>query len=560
MKIIDIIRSVMPQGTVSRDRLDWALCPLWPPDLFAAVATIVERSGCYTLASMLGHGARADYLDEVDETAKAWCNPFSPPPSLEQLWGNLVRRHGDCTLADLPATPEATAVLLKLFAIADQVCFGIGWTADDNANVFVAMACSALLREHQSSLPRLPHMPHSLCALVPPEVAVVLPKTMTPGVGCTVRSLSHNLALLPGISQLKATWILADGREARRDEQDSPAPIRLLVVPYPFRVSEKCFVAADRPANEHAGYFELRQEWLRTQQDRDLTAVQFVDELLSPLLAAARAECGSKDIHGIVLPECALSEQLAAEVATLLANMDESVEFLISGILRTDSAPGKSRNLAKTFIIDRTGSSTGLIEHEQSKHHRWRLDNGQVNRYALNLDAKTSKWWENIDISRRELPVYAIRNGVSMAVLVCEDLARNDPAMPVIRAIGPNLVVALLMDGPQLAVRWPANYATVLAEDPGSAVLSLTCAGMVDRSNWAESRPVRSVGLWRDASPGGRARELNLPVDTYSLLLTLKANDEEQHTLDNRSDGKTTAVLTLSTVIPLHIATRPSWL
>jgi hypothetical protein len=52
-------------------------------------------------------------------------------------------------------------------------------------------------------------------------------------------------------------------------------------------------------------------------------------------------------------------------------------------------------------------------------------------------------------------------------------------------AIGPNLVIALLMDGPQLENRWPARYATVLAEDPGSAVLTVTSLGMVRRSNYA---------------------------------------------------------------------------
>jgi 5-methylcytosine-specific restriction enzyme A len=50
------------------------------------------------------------------------------------------------------------------------------------------------------------------------------------------------------------------------------------------------------------------------------------------------------------------------------------------------------------------------------------------------------------------------------------------------RSVGPNLVVALLMDGPQLTARWPARYASVLADDPGSSVLTLTSLGMCLRS------------------------------------------------------------------------------
>jgi hypothetical protein len=49
------------------------------------------------------------------------------------------------------------------------------------------------------------------------------------------------------------------------------------------------------------------------------------------------------------------------------------------------------------------------------------------------------------------------------------------PGADVMNAIGPNLVIALLMDGPQREHRWPGRYATVLADDPGSAVLTVTC-------------------------------------------------------------------------------------
>jgi hypothetical protein len=71
-------------------------------------------------------------------------------------------------------------------------------------------------------------------------------------------------------------------------------------------------------------------------------------------------------------------------------------------------------------------------------------------------------------------------------VLICEDLARQDPAAELVRAVGPNLLVALLMDGPQLANRWPARYAAVLAEDPGTSILTLTSLGMVERSRPTE--------------------------------------------------------------------------
>ena len=61
----------------------------------------------------------------------------------------------------------------------------------------------------------------------------------------------------------------------------------------------------------------------------------------------------------------------------------------------------------------------------------------------------------------------------------------------------------LLLDGPQLTSRWAARYASVLADDPGSAVMTLTSYGMVQRS-----RPPRTRRL-----PGHRALEGPLQRD-----------------------------------------------
>lgn len=86
-----------------------------------------------------------------------------------------------------------------------------------------------------------------------------------------------------------------------------------------------------------------------------------------------------------------------------------------------------------------------------------------------------------------------------MSVVICEDLARPDPVGDLLRAVGPNLVIALLMDGPQIKERWSARYATTLAEDPGFSVLSLTSAGMskLSRPSSGVNRS-KVIGLWKD--------------------------------------------------------------
>ena len=104
-----------------------------------------------------------------------------------------------------------------------------------------------------------------------------------------------------------------------------------------------------------------------------------------------------------------------------------------------------------------------------------------------------------------------------------------------IRTVGPNPVIALRMGGIKMAVRWPGRYATALAEDPGSAVLSFMCAAKVDRSNWLEAKPARSIGLWRDGRR--RTQEIGLPKGAFGVVLSLQSNPKHQTTVDRRSDG-----------------------
>jgi hypothetical protein len=177
----------------------------------------------------------------------------------------------------------------------------------------------------------------------------------------------------------------------------------------------------------------------------------------------------------------------------------------------------------------------------QAKHHRWCLDRSQIVTYQLagRLTASQS-CWEHIELPQRVLH-FATVNKITWSVLVCEDLARQDPAADLIRAVGPNLLIALLRDGPQLSGRWPSRYASGLAEDPGTSVLTLTSLGMAERS-----RPVmhstgkrvdvsRVVALWRDAVEGEIQIELDPKDDAY--ILSLECRLLTEYCVDGRDDG-----------------------
>jgi hypothetical protein len=376
--------------------------------------------------------------------------------------------------------------------------------------------------------------------------------------------LSHHIALLPPKTVIAPEWIWSTTERATADRPDPKLPydVRLLLIPFPFTVDGNCFQRSfprtffgNGKKHKMAAYFRLEQLWLK-HKDGSLTGEQLADELIIPLIKQAYIHSGQMP-DGIVLPECALTSKIAMELVETLKAREIKIEFLITGVLDVDPKTKATYNRAQTFVLRQ---KEGVVKREQNKHHRWRLDRRQVEGYALDFDDDddNDQWWEDIDVGNRQLPFFGLRKDMSVTTLICEDLARADPAMNVIRAVGPNLVIALLMDGPQLETRWPGRYATVLADDPGSAVLSFTCSAMVDRSNWRQARPARTVGLMRDAS--GRTQEIPLPPDSLGVLLTLESVKKHQTTLDNRSDNEVARQLKLRHMLPLFLAKRPTWI
>lgn len=231
-------------------------------------------------------------------------------------------------------------------------------------------------------------------------------------------------------------------------------------------------------------------------------------------------------------------------------------------MLERDQATGRRLNQAYTFFPESN------VARAQNKHHRWRVDQAQANSYGLEAafdpDQSNNQWWEDIDVNKRGLPFYAIRKDTSMVTLICEDLARMDPAMNAIRAVGPNLVIALLMDGPQIGNRWPGRYAGVLADEPGCSVLSLTCAGTVDSSNAhyvatcnPPIPPKRVIARWTQTE--SVPQDIVMQDGENGVLLCLSSIPKHQTTLDNRSDRECSRQIKFTSQRPLKSGTRPTY-
>ena len=128
-----------------------------------------------------------------------------------------------------------------------------------------------------------------------------------------------------------------------------------------------------------------------------------------------------------------------------------------------------------------------------------------------------------------------------------------------IRAIGPNLLIALLMDGPQIIQRWPGRYASVLTEDPGTSVLTFTSLGLISRQNDVGKFPQScSIALWSDKSEG--TKSIELPREADAILLRLTKNAKNERTLDGREDSFCSHVWVYSNHKAVRAPSLPDWM
>jgi hypothetical protein len=602
-RIIEVIKRLFPLGTnppgpsQGAPVLVFDRFPYWPPDAFAVAATLVNMSGCYSRPPFSG-GDSSPFFDarfnrDVRELGRAWAElPDSPGQlsGIQAIWDRLVQDGGgEVGDASDQCASDWWRAAMQLLIIADEACVGVGFVTpaeDSEAKMtdLAALVFDEYLRYAKRNVPMprripeaptpfgLPFIPYSLCRMVSPDEVCVQPKTRTPQIGCTIRSLTHNVALLTPLGDVQTTWLY--GMDEFNAGKLATRPLNLLLVPFPYALPCGCFQVGQRAipadlaelpdgrANRHH-YFCVQQKWLDGTDGANLTErlgaflLRLIDQAYQSLLKKFGEDTDDRThIHGLILPELALSEHVAQELAGYLAR-ETNLEFFITGASSHPQGSAIPKNRVCTFIFHKDKVFTSWA---QSKHHRWQLEASQIESYGLNtVFDKENYYWERINIENRHCAFWVFRPGASMAAMICEDLARIDPVQTVIRAVGPNLVIALLMDGPQREWRWPNRYATVLADDPGSSVLtftSLALSRMMKRS--ADDNPDYPIALWKQM--GKRSQMLALDEASHALLLSLASKSVTNFTLDGRSDGGATIALEIEDVLQVADSSVPRWI
>jgi hypothetical protein len=361
---------------------------------------------------------------------------------------------------------------------------------------------------------------------LPPQRVRVLPKRRTPQTGIDLRSLTHHLAAIHTETNLKYTLLPIPKIKRKR--------LEVLLIPWPYDLSADTFSIHETNAlptmpTEYFGFFKFAPV-------EEPPIEKFVE-------VVKKARRISEGVDMIVLPETALTESQLHQLETALdddvALGDEEESVIVAGV-RSDTISGNfGRNRVVFSYLNTFGDRERFF---QSKHHRWALDESQILDYDLGKQLSPAKrWWEAIDIPERSLCLLANADWLMVCPLVCEDLARQEPLSRTLRAVGPTLVIALLLDGPQLVQRWPHRYAGVLSDDPSSSVLTLTSLGMAMRSSPPGHEPRPVVAFWKDALRG--YREISLNPGNEALLLSLAPRPQRQWTADGRDSTATTVTL-----------------
>jgi hypothetical protein len=503
-------------GTVTDELL------AWPPDVFALVNVVLARAEAFRFA-LYRHdwppSGFADWAREVEDAGRRWSawaeDRTGALPELVNAAWSVLRERLEVSLEQLAGGRDDRGweALLTLHAIADEACAGLGVALD----TFDAAGCLYRARGREL-LARTGSV-----ARIDARHLRVLPKVRTPPTGRPAFS-RYACVQRPGVH---VRWHKMPARHRGTDLRSEYAT--MLLLPWPLQVRGSDFRAVDgsvdRLAKDPFGFFEFAPA-----ERLDL-------DLLDRVLLAARQEAGSVDV--VLLPESAVEKDELDDLESVLDA--HGVVMFQTGVRERVQPSGRFPNNWLQIGVNPTLEKGGPLPTRdrqpwfhlrQNKHHPWSLDESQVDQYHVGGALHPHiRWWEAMDVPRRAVQIIEVAELVLVS-LVCEDLAQNDDIAQLIRSVGPTAVIVGLLDGPQLAARWSARYASVLADDPGSSVLTLSSFGMVERSRPGGREPSRVIALWKDPTTG--VREIPLERGSHGVLLTASFDRATRYSADRR--------------------------
>lgn len=527
--------------------------PGWPADVFAASVTALIRSGAFrnvgTRFLCEDEVGRTNRVRKLREEAETWKNScvnyvWEQTDFVQHQWKIAFQRNVGASLESIKDNPEVCEALHTLMALADETFAGIGFRRPQNtaqaqsgtmANDFYRK-CAELLSGLDVAEQKSKPSGASLTIDTREDQLRVLPKAQIPPSGLSSRSLSAHVTICPELD-VPVKWYIERSPQAL----STPDTFNMLLLPWPYEILGSQFTSvAPASYNGSLPFFGYHPIEASTQELLDT---------IDSLVENAKSETG--EIDAVVLPECAISEKQLAVVINHFKK-SQNPRTLITGVVNNADF-GPPSKLAKNYAAISFPPHGTVVDScfTQPKLNRWKLTDSQLRTYGLASKLHPEiAWWEGICLNEASMSFFSLRKWLCTCVLVCEDLARHEPAGNLVRSIGPDLVIALLLDGPQIATRWPAYYATTLADDPGCSVLTLSPLGMVVRSKPRDLGHARdesrTIGMWRDPLMG--TTSIRLPPGKHAAVLTLVRSPMKCMTADGRAAQLGSGAPTLGSV------------
>ncbi|MBL4906280.1 MAG: hypothetical protein JKX94_02425 [Sneathiella sp.] len=565
--VMDAIKAILPRGCLydpnnpdSEIVPNWEIPPAMPTDVFAVAAHLIYQSGLLNYFDpnpdmKADQNLPCSFTLAVEEKeilvnlGRAWAkDALAVRQEIDEYWECLLKWEEDALRASLYEKdnypPLWWKAAISLLIIADEACAGVGLTANEDYWVafffYDRYTKSFGLDDKDGHKAERPSP--SLTLICSDDVACILPKLRISDVGCTLRNLSKNLSYNPGAGTVRCHWQQPNAKPA----SDDSGFLKILLCPLPLEIDHTCFYpdSATKDVKDKWGNFILEQKWLNNE---NAVCIEIEKALIS-----AKEIDGGQTVSAVMLPEYSITYNLFVKICKSLKLIEPGLEFLIAG--SSTNCEQEKGNFVLTAAWYDEGETYILTS--RRKHHRWKLDRQQLKSYGIETKLPPNKdWWEKHDIRQRELHFFQFRENSVFTSLICEDLARSDPCHEILRSVGPNLMFALLMDGPQLSVRWPGRYTATLTDDPGTSILTLTSFGLVKRANEVVKKEdeilkgegkeeklekvSRSVAFWKnqassDDPNSGEEKPLELKDDAYAILLTLHAETKHDSTIDGR--------------------------
>jgi hypothetical protein len=447
----------------------------------------------------------------------AWSDGHGPPRTEEQTalflaaegigWRRAFRDAGGwappAVLDDLARALAATAAdgtpaLLRLLVALDRACEGLSLVEPRDT------ASTEAIRDYWWS-----RADGNLARFG--TVQVLRKATKVPSSGAALSYYLKNFTILDGAGVSTYEVAAVPLAESTRLSSRPGAPSRELTLAF-VPVLDDSTDATFHPVNR-ASSMRFALELNAAKQAR------FRDE--APDLVRRLEGAG---VELALLPETCLDE--ASVDALRLALVSNFAERKGTPNLRLVLA-GRLRPRENAVVALSGSGQTLLVQHKQRP---WTLDAFQQSRYGLANaflhETQVVERTEDIELSQPP-SIWALDDpGFGrLVILICEDLARCDPARGVAVALGPTHVVSPVMDASLASGRWACAAAAALVDEPGARVFvvnSLFLSALAVRGAGTGSSTIDGGGVGHVAHPDYKVREKLPPIFSQRFMTSFE--------------------------------------